>query len=123
MVFLQSRIDNNMSIGGISHTLQPTRPTVQLPGSMIRILPVFSPGVSDVYLASRIHGFSFNVPSHRGRAVSTIMARKGNADETVGYKGSHFDHDFDITIPFEFLPVDIRLVEILIQTHSFQGYK
>lgn len=90
----------NPAIGGISHTLQPTRPTVQLPGSMIRILPVFSPGVNDVYLASRIHGFSFNIPSHRGRAVSTIMARKRNVDETAGYNGSHFDHDFEIMTPY-----------------------
>ena len=89
----------NPHIGGTSHTLQPTRPTVQLPLSMVRILPKYSPGISDVYLASKIYGFYLNVPGHRQSPVSLIMALSGKRD-IEDYKGSHFDHDFEKATPY-----------------------
>ena len=47
----------NPHIGGISYLLKSEPPTVQLPFGMVRLAPVTSPGISDVYLAEKIYGF------------------------------------------------------------------
>ncbi len=48
------------TIGGVGLILQPTRPTVHLPNSMLRTYPVKSDQLDD-----RIHHFTMNMTSHR----------------------------------------------------------
>src|SRR5512133_735870 len=67
----------NPRIGGISHVLMPTFPTVHRPYDMVRFFPVTSPGISDSYLGGRIYGFPLNRPEHRGRAAITVMPLSG----------------------------------------------
>ena len=92
----------NMKIGAISHTLQPTRPTVHVPNSMVRLLPVWTPGILDWYAASKIYGFSLNVPAHRGQAVTTIMATFGDISLNEQDIASNIDHDFELLSPYHY---------------------
>src|SRR5579863_1023991 len=45
------------NIGGIGQLLTATVPYVQLPHGMARLAPVVTPGITDRYLADKIHGF------------------------------------------------------------------
>jgi predicted alpha-1,2-mannosidase len=92
----------NPRIGGISHVLMPTYPTVHRPYGMVRFYPVTSPGISDSYLGGRIYGFPLNRPEHRGRAVITVMPFNGMGDLQQGKLYSAFDHDFEKVIPCQY---------------------
>ena len=86
----------NPHIGGIGHLLTSTAPFVQHPHGMARLAPIMSPGVSDKYLAERIHGFPL------GPAL--IMARDSQdsaaeLDEVTSWT-SKYDHDFEIATPY-----------------------
>jgi len=90
----------NPRIGGISHVLMPTFPTVHRPYGMVRFYPVTSPGVSDSYLGGRIHGFPLNRPEHRGRAAITVMPLMGTGALQNRDLSSAFDHDFEKVTPY-----------------------
>jgi len=92
----------NPRIGGISHVLMPTFPTVHRPYGMVRFFPVTSPGISDSYLGGRIFGFPLNRPEHRGRAVITVLPVNGMADLQQGKFSSAFDHDFEKVTPYQY---------------------
>src|SRR3569833_872015 len=64
----------NPHISGIDHLLTSTAPFVQCPHGMARLAPIMSPGVTDKYLAERIHGFPL------GPAL--IMARNVSEDSS-----------------------------------------
>ncbi len=63
------------SIGGVAHTLKPTRPTVQLPNQMIRM----HPGRND-YLHDQISAFPLTLMSHRGGFLFSIMPYTVSSD-------------------------------------------
>ncbi len=111
-------------IGGISHTLQPTRPTVHLPLSMVRLLPNFSSQIPDIYLASRIESFSINIPSHREPYVSSIMALTGDS-KVNEYTGSKFDHDFEKVTPYLYsvLLEDENIIAEYTPAHKAQMFR
>ncbi len=92
----------NPRIGGISHVLMPTFPTVHRPFGMIRFFPVTSPGISDSYLGGRIYGFPLNRPEHRGRAVITVMPVSGTESLSNSDLSSAIDHDFETVTPYEY---------------------
>jgi predicted alpha-1,2-mannosidase len=92
----------NPRIGGISHVLMPTFPTVHRPYGMVRFFPVTSPGVSDSYLGGRIYGFPLNQPEHRGRAAITVMPASGLESLQKPDLSSAFDHDFEKVTPFSY---------------------
>lgn len=50
----------NTSIGNVGQLLEPTRPTVSLPNSMVRVYPVRRDGLDD-----QIHSFPLTIISHR----------------------------------------------------------
>ncbi|SHF22302.1 alpha-1,2-mannosidase, putative [Caldanaerobius fijiensis DSM 17918] len=79
-------------IGSIGHLLTATSPTVMLPHSMVQVSPVFTPGITDVYLADKIYGFPVG--------ACTIMPTV-NCDEIQPSKcASSFDHDFETATPY-----------------------
>ena len=89
-------------IGGISHMLVPTFPTVHLPNSMVRLLPAWTPGCSDWYAATKIYGFGLNMPAHRSPVVTTLMPTFGELlldDERIA---SIIDHDLELCTPFHY---------------------
>lgn len=90
----------NTQIGSISHLLQPTFNTVSLPNSMLRFVPVTSPGISDHYVASRIYGLALNQPAHRGAYLLSLMSEAGPLDIKPEALSSEYDHDFETTTPY-----------------------
>lgn len=63
------------NIGGVSVLLQPTRPTVQLPGQVIR----FSPMRADL-LDQQIRDFPLTLTSHRLHSVFGLLPLAGESD-------------------------------------------
>lgn len=92
----------NPYIGGISHVLKPTYPTVHRPYGMVRFYPVTSPGISDSYLGGRIYGFPLNRPEHRGRAAITLIPVSGTESLQQADLSSAFDHDFEKVTPYSY---------------------
>jgi predicted alpha-1,2-mannosidase len=92
----------NPRIGGISHVLMPTFPTVHRPFGMVRFYPVTSPGISDSYLGDKIYGFPLNRPEHRGGPVMTVMPAIGTESITKEDLSSYFDHDFETVTPYHY---------------------
>jgi predicted alpha-1,2-mannosidase len=90
----------NPRIGSISHVLMPTFPTVHRPYGMLRFWPVYSPGIIDTYLATRIYGFPLNRPEHRGGPAITIMPLKGKDALLFDDKSAEFDRDFETISPY-----------------------
>src|SRR3954451_19711198 len=57
------------TIGNVGILLEPTRPTVYLPNSMVRVYPIRSDAFDD-----RIRSFPLTISSHRIDELFSIMA-------------------------------------------------
>ncbi len=91
----------NPNIGGIGHLLVATSPDVTLPGSMVKIAPYTTPGITDKYLADKIYGFPLHKSSHRRYVVTALlMASCGELTVQPVGNASDFDHDFEISTPY-----------------------
>ncbi|HUA37938.1 MAG TPA: GH92 family glycosyl hydrolase [Candidatus Sulfopaludibacter sp.] len=66
------------TIGGIGYLLEPTRPTVSLPNSMVRLYPVRKDATDD-----RIHSFPLTVISHRLGELFWLMPCSGLRSEAT----------------------------------------
>src|SRR5579862_8573828 len=66
------------TIGNVGHLLEPTRPTVSLPNSMVRVYPVRKDGLDD-----QIHFFPLTIISHRLGELFWMMPGEGGADDTT----------------------------------------
>jgi len=80
------------NIGGIGHLLTSVSPEVQVPHGMAIIAPVVAKDVTDIYLATRIQGFSFG--------ASIIMAATGAKQGAKLPIVSDWDHDHDDVRPY-----------------------
>lgn len=60
------------TIGGVGHILEPTRPTVHLPNSMIRVYPIRKDEMDD-----QISGFPLTNASHRLAPLFSLMPVSG----------------------------------------------
>jgi predicted alpha-1,2-mannosidase len=90
-------------IGSIGHILRATTPDVQLPRGMVRLLPVTTPGIRDIYLADRIYSFTATSLSNdfsAGGGMFFIMATTGNVSADARDNSSWFDHDFETATPY-----------------------
>jgi putative alpha-1,2-mannosidase len=96
------------SMGGQGFMLEPTRPTVSLPNSMVRVYPVRQDQLDD-----QIHSFPLTIISHRLGELFWLMPGDGSADawdhpaaydqevETPYYYSARLD---DSLIKIEFTP-------------------
>jgi predicted alpha-1,2-mannosidase len=96
------------SMGGQGFMLEPTRPTVSLPNSMVRVYPVRKDQLDD-----QIHSFPLTIISHRLGELFWLLPSDGSADawdkpavydqevETPYYYSTRFD---DSLIQTEFTP-------------------
>lgn len=108
----QAEIDSNLNyvdphIGGMSHLLQPTRPTVHLPNQMIRMHPVRAD-----YLDDQISFFPLSLISHRNGELFGIMPYAASADGGKWKNRQMYDHDLEVVRPHYystyFVDSDIR---------------
>jgi predicted alpha-1,2-mannosidase len=64
------------TIGNVGHLLEPTRPTVSLPFSMVRVYPVRKDGLDD-----QIHSFPLTIISHRLGELFWLMPGDANSSQ------------------------------------------
>lgn len=82
----------NPNIGGIGHLLTSVSPDVQRPHGMVQIAPIVGPGVTDVYLAGKLYGFS--------AANFNVMPTVGPSNLNPPEVASEIDHDKEIVTPY-----------------------
>ena len=69
------------TIGSVGQILEPTRPTVHLPNSMIRIFPMRRDALDD-----QINYFPLTISSHRQPGLFSLMPYSGNIDASAWRK-------------------------------------
>ncbi len=83
----------NPNVGGISHLLVPTYPTVSLPNGMLRVYPN-----RDSFVASRLSGLPLVVTGHRGGSAFSLSPFAGAAPLAVG----RFAYDAEHVCPYRY---------------------
>lgn len=76
------------SIGGVGVLLEPTRPTVHLPHSMVRVYPVRKDALDD-----QIQSFPLTIISHRLGELFSIMPHSGTPDAAAWDRKSTSDQE------------------------------
>ena len=93
------------TIGGIGYLLEPTRPTVSLPNSMLRFYPVRRDVLDD-----QIHSFPLTIISHRLGELFWMMPGSGEPDADAWNRRVAYDQEK--TTPYYY---STRLDDSLIQ--------
>lgn len=93
------------TIGNVGHLLEPTRPTVSLPNSMVRVYPVRKDGLDD-----QIHSFPLTIISHRLGELFWLMPLDSPLPPDVLNHPVAYDQDHET--PYYY---SARLDESLIQ--------
>ena len=81
------------TIGGVGVILEPTRPTVHLPNSMIRVFPLRKDQLDD-----QISNFPLTNVSHRLYSVFAFLPLNGTVTQYIWTKRQEYDHE--ITSPY-----------------------
>ncbi|VAX19650.1 Alpha-1,2-mannosidase, partial [hydrothermal vent metagenome] len=81
------------SIGGVGVILQPTRPTVHLPNSMVRVFPNRKDQLDD-----QISNFQLTITSHRLYKVFAFMPVCGIVDSNIWDK--RYEYSTEILTPY-----------------------
>ncbi|HKW30830.1 MAG TPA: GH92 family glycosyl hydrolase [Verrucomicrobiae bacterium] len=76
------------TIGGIGYLLEPTRPTVSLPNSMVRVYPIRKDATDD-----QIHSFPLTIISHRLGELFWLMPCAGAPDEGAWSRPAAYDQE------------------------------
>lgn len=101
------------NIGSIGQMLTATAPTVKLPFGMASTSPIFTPGITDRYLADKIYGFP--------AGGFSFMPIAGAAETDAAKNASGFDHDLETTTPYYYkvLLEDSNIqVDYTVTTHA-----
>ena len=85
----------NTKIGGISHLLVPTFPTVHLPNSMLRVYPERADYTGDL-----LHGLPLVVTSHRGSSAFNLSPFQGGDNNLKPVV--NFSYDLEKITPFSY---------------------
>lgn len=96
----------NPYIGSISHLLVPVYPTVHLPNSMVRAVPMRSETSDNV-----VHGLPVTITGHRGGTAFSLCpyAGSGDLDSRMSYH-----YDFEKITPYSY---DVYLEEAEVEVH------
>ncbi len=76
------------SIGGVGVVLEPTRPTVHLPNSMVRVFPNRKDQLDD-----QIDDFFLTIASHRLQKVFSFMPVNGEPNQHIWFKSCANEHE------------------------------
>lgn len=97
----------NTKIGGISHLLVPTFPTVHLPNSMLRVYPERADYTGDL-----LNGLPLVVTSHRGSSAFNLSPYQGPDDDLKSV--IQYSYDLEKITPYSYsVFLDEQLTEIL----------
>ena len=104
------------SIGNVGYLLEPTRPTVSLPNSMVRVYPVRRDGLDD-----QIHSFPLTIISHRLGELFWLMPGDGGSD--AGSWGRPTAYDQENATPYYYsVRLDDSMVRIEFSPTAKCGY-
>lgn len=104
------------TIGAVGHILEPTRPTMHLPNSMIRVYPVRKDQLDD-----QISYFPLNIYSHRIGNIFSIMPYSGTIDDQSWSK--RFTYDLEKTAPHYYVSrLDDTGIQIEFTPSERSGY-
>ncbi|MCX8497098.1 MAG: GH92 family glycosyl hydrolase [Akkermansiaceae bacterium] len=104
------------TIGGVGVLLEPTRPTVHLPHSMVRVYPVRKDQLDD-----QIQSFPLTIISHRLGELFSVMPHDGTPDQNT-WKGSAA-YDQEQTTPYYYSTrLDDSLIQIEFTSTERCGY-
>src|ERR1700677_4945828 len=92
------------SMGGQGVLLEPTKPTVSLPNSMVRVYPVRNDQLDD-----QIHSFPLTIISHRLGELFWLMPGDGSPDGL----SRHQTYDQEVETPYYY---SVRFDDSLIRT-------
>lgn len=91
-VFSQQKVSNikyvDPKIGAVGLILEPTRPAVHLPNSMVRVFPVRADQIDD-----QISYFPLTISSHRQNWLFGLMAYSGGINEQAWTKKFTYDNE------------------------------
>jgi putative alpha-1,2-mannosidase len=76
------------NIGGVGYLLEPTRPTVSLPNSMLRFYPVRRDVLDD-----QIHSFPLTIISHRLGELFWLMPSDGEPEKDAWQRRAAYDQE------------------------------
>ena len=93
-------------IGNVGIMLEPTRPTVSLPNSMVRVYPVRKDGLDD-----QIQSFPLTIISHRLGELFWLMPNEGTPDASAW--NQHAPYDQETSTPYFY---SVRFDDSLIKT-------
>src|SRR5215469_2055475 len=78
------------TIGGQGFMLEPTRPTVSLPNSMVRVYPVRKDQLDD-----QIHSFPLTIISHRLGELFWLMPSTSSSDPDAWNHPEAYDQEIE----------------------------
>jgi predicted alpha-1,2-mannosidase len=103
------------NIGGIGHLLTSVSPEVQVPHGVVQVTPIGGPGVTDIYVAGKIYGFSV--------APLVLMPAIGQRPLTPAEFASEIDHDKEIVTPYySFYVLDRTAIRVEYTASSHSAY-
>ena len=104
------------TIGGLGFLLEPTRPTIHLPNSVVRVYPVRRDQLDD-----QIRSFPLTIISHRLGELFSFMPLGGPL--TAGEKERPAAYDQEITKPYRYsVRFDGSLIQTAFAPASHSGY-
>ena len=98
------------TIGGVGVILQPTRPTVHLPNSMVRVFPN-----REDHLDDQISNFQLTITSHRLFKVFAFMPVSGGVNPVIWNQS--FENGPEVLQPYYYKTVPLKTPAILLNLH------
>jgi putative alpha-1,2-mannosidase len=113
----QAQVDSvDPSIGGVGHLLEPTRPTVSLPNSIVRVYPMRRDALDD-----QIHGFPLTIISHRLGELFWLMPSEGEGDAEAWRRPAAYDQEKETPYYYS-VRLDTSLIQIEFTPAAHSGY-
>lgn len=104
------------TIGGVGHLLEPTKPTVSLPNSMVRVYPVRRDVLDD-----QIQSFPLTIISHRLGELFWLMPNAGAPDANAWQQRAAYDQEQ--STPYYYATrLDDSLIQIEFTPTAQSGY-
>src|SRR6478609_5301082 len=104
------------AIGGVGHLLEPTKPTVSLPNSMVRVYPVRRDALDD-----EIQSFPLTIISHRLGELFWLMPNAGAPDAAAWQQRAAYDQE-KLTPYYYTSRLDDSLIQIEFTPAAQSGY-
>lgn len=115
--FVQAQVEYvDPAIGNVGHLLEPTKPTVSLPNSMVRVYPVRRDGLDD-----QIQSFPLTIISHRLGELFWLMPKAGVPETPAWHQSAAYDQE-KLTPYYYAARLDDSLIQLEFTPTAQSGY-